>query len=270
MEGGKVLKALSRKKLATGREVDPSMFRADGSRKSAIGFLGQIKNKITGGTMTEFSTDMMYKGKKIEIPTLVPTQSKEAIEHMQNMEPGKGWNMKDPINKQIINTASEHAKMRLAQGKSQFYVDGEEQRLNKAEGSLLDYVAEKARSTSAISSDKQLKMAKKLGFNKQDLKDATTFGETYSRASQDGGKGDAARHIGLGWAAAQTDNPDTAYKIITARDVGLGLFSGEGKLGVAMDIHNNKLGFNLGHLSKEKMQEAAKKLIESGEAKTIR
>ena len=115
-----------------------------------------------------------------------------------------------------------------------------------------------------------MNMAKKLGFNKQDLKDATTFGETYSRASQDGGKGDAARHIMLGWATAQTDNPDTVYKIITARDVGLGLVGGEGKLGVEMDLHNNKLGFNLGKLSKEKAQKEARKLIESGEAKTIR
>ena len=53
--------------------------------------------------MTEFS-DMLYEGEKIEIPTLVPTQSKEAIEYMQNMEPGMNWNMKDPMAKQIINT----------------------------------------------------------------------------------------------------------------------------------------------------------------------
>ena len=259
-----------RKGLAEGSKVDPSMFRSDGSQKSSTGFLGPIKNNITRGTMTEFSTDMLYEGEKIEIPTLVPTQSKEAIEYMQNMEPGTNWNMKDPMAKQIINTARKHAKMRLDQGKSQFYVDGEEQRLKKAEGSLLDYVLEKSKSTSAISADKQMNMAKKLGFNEQDLKDATTFGETYSRASQDGGKGDAARHIMLGWATAQTDNPATAYKIITARDVGLGLVGGEGKLGVEMDLHNNKLGFNLGKLSKEKAQKEARKLIESGEAKTIR
>tara|TARA_B100000214_G_scaffold359612_1_gene321234 strand:- start:409 stop:5949 length:5541 start_codon:yes stop_codon:yes gene_type:complete len=125
-------------KAVGGEVTDPSMFRSDGSKKSARGFLGPIKNNVTGGTMTEFSTDMLYEGEKIKIPTLVPTQSKEAIEYMQNMEPGMNWNMKDPMAKQIINTARKHAKMRLDQGKSQFYVDGEEEILKKAVGGEVD------------------------------------------------------------------------------------------------------------------------------------
>jgi len=123
--GGKVLNALKRKQYQKGSEVRSDMRRADGSTKSARGYLGPIKNNVDGGTMTEFATDMQYKGKSINVPTMVPTQSKEAIAYMQNMEPGKGWNMKDPMAKEIINKAREHARMRLEQNKNPFYQDGE-------------------------------------------------------------------------------------------------------------------------------------------------
>ena len=123
--GGKVLNVLKRKQYQKGSEVRSDMQRADGSTKSARGYLGPIKNKVSGGTMTEFATDMQYKGKSIDVPTMVPTQSKEAIAYMQNMEPGKGWNMEDPMAKEIINKAREHARMRIDQGKSPFYQDGE-------------------------------------------------------------------------------------------------------------------------------------------------
>ena len=123
--GGKVLNALKRGQYQKGSEVRGDMLRADGSTKSARGYLGQVVNNVSGGTMTEFATDMQYKGKSIDVPTMVPTQSKEAIAYMQNMEPGKGWNMKDPMAKEIINKAREHARMRLEQDKNPFYQDGE-------------------------------------------------------------------------------------------------------------------------------------------------
>ena len=70
--------------------ADQGMYRADGAKKSARGFLGPIKNLVTGGTMTEFSTDMEVDGRRIQIPTMVPTLSQEEIQYMQMMEPGKG------------------------------------------------------------------------------------------------------------------------------------------------------------------------------------
>ena len=122
--GGKVLKALTRSKYSKGSEVRSDMKRADGSTKSARGYLGPIKNKVSGGTMTEFATNWEDAG--IEIPTMVPTLSKEEIEYMQNMRPGQGWNVKEnPMDKQIINKAREHARMRLEQDKNPFYQDGE-------------------------------------------------------------------------------------------------------------------------------------------------
>ena len=122
--GGRVLNALKRKQYQKGSEVRSDMRRSDGSTKSARGYLGPIKNKVSGGTMTEFSTDWEDVG--IEIPTMVPTLSKKEIEYMQNMKPGQGWNVKEnPMDKQIINKAREHARMRLEQNKNPFYQDGE-------------------------------------------------------------------------------------------------------------------------------------------------
>ena len=102
------------------------MYRRDGSKKSARGYLGPITNKVSGGTMTEFSTDMQYQGKSIDIPTMVPTLSESEIEYLRNMEPGAGWNLsKSPVERSIINKARAHARKRLEAGKSPFYQDGE-------------------------------------------------------------------------------------------------------------------------------------------------
>lgn len=113
--------------LRLGQEYDPSMYRADGSKKSARGFLGPIKNLVSGGTMTEFSTDLGDE-KRTAIPTMVPTQTSEAIEYMRNMRGGQGWDTENNLmHKQIIDTAREHARMRISQNKSPFYQDGEDE-----------------------------------------------------------------------------------------------------------------------------------------------
>ena len=122
--GGRVLSALKRKQYQQGSEVRSDMQRSDGSTKSTSGYLGPIKNKVSGGTMTEFATNWEDAG--IEIPTMVPTLSKKEIKYMQNMKPGQGWNVREnPIDKQIINKAKQHARMRIDKGKSPFYQDGE-------------------------------------------------------------------------------------------------------------------------------------------------
>ena len=102
--------------------TDPSMFRSDGSKKSARGFLGPIKNNVTGGIMTEVSVDLDIGGQRIQVPTLVPTLTKKEIEILSNMKlEGNAKN----IPKSIIDKAAAHAKKRMAQGKSPFYIDGE-------------------------------------------------------------------------------------------------------------------------------------------------
>ena len=105
--------------------ADQGMYRADGAKKSARGFLGPVKNLISGGTMPEFSTDMNYGGKSIQIPTMVPTLSREEISYLQNMSPGRGWDMSNPIARSVIDKARAHARQRLDEGKSPFYQDDE-------------------------------------------------------------------------------------------------------------------------------------------------
>ena len=114
------------KKALKKRLYKKDMYRADGSKKSARGFLGPITNYVSGGTMTEFATDMQYQGKSIQIPTMVPTLSTSEIEYMRNMKPGAGWNLKESATERsIINKARQHARKRLAEGKSPFYQDKE-------------------------------------------------------------------------------------------------------------------------------------------------
>ena len=120
------------------RKVDKSMFRSDGSKKSATGFLGPIKNLVTGGTMTEFTTNWEDAG--IEIPTMVPTLSAEEVEYMRRMKPGQGWDRSNPIDASILRKAKDHARMRIKQGNSPYYQDGEDQAKQMRAGGIVDNV----------------------------------------------------------------------------------------------------------------------------------
>ena len=46
-------------------KLPPDMFRSDGSKKSARGFLGPIVNKRDGKTMTEFTIGVVIDGKEL-------------------------------------------------------------------------------------------------------------------------------------------------------------------------------------------------------------
>ena len=113
-----------------------NMFRLDGTRKDEHGFLGPIKNS-RGEIMTEFSTTIEMDGKKFLIPTLVPGQTEEALEYMRNMEGGQGFNTKIPIEKQIVDTAAEHAMPFIKAGLSPFYKHGKENRKQNTKGGKL-------------------------------------------------------------------------------------------------------------------------------------
>lgn len=105
-----------------GSVEDPSMYRSDGSKKSAQGFLGPVKNNAEGGIMTEVSVGMKINGKEMEVPTMVPTLTKKEIETLANMElEGNAKN----IPESIIMKAKQHALQRIEQGLSPFYQDGE-------------------------------------------------------------------------------------------------------------------------------------------------
>jgi len=104
-------------------EEDPSMYRRDGAKKSARGYLGPVENKVQGGTMTEVSVGIEIEGEEIEIPTMVPTLTPEEVEILSNMQlEGNAKN----IPRSIIIKAKEHAMKRMKEGKSPFYQDGED------------------------------------------------------------------------------------------------------------------------------------------------
>ena len=113
----------SRRGYQVGGSVeDPSMYRSDGSKKSAQGFLGPVKNNAEGGIMTEVSVGMEINGKEMEVPVMVPTLTKKEIETLANMElEGNAKN----IPESIIMKAKQHALQRIEQGLSPFYQDGE-------------------------------------------------------------------------------------------------------------------------------------------------
>ena len=105
--------------------VDPTMFRSDGTTKSTRGFLGPVENSVTGAIMTEFSTDL-GDPQSTPIPTLVPGQSDKAVEHIQNMKEGQGFDTSVPIEREIVTTARKHAEERIDAGLSPFYTKEED------------------------------------------------------------------------------------------------------------------------------------------------
>tara|TARA_R100000781_G_scaffold84777_1_gene52214 strand:+ start:983 stop:1402 length:420 start_codon:yes stop_codon:yes gene_type:complete len=106
--------------LVKRRENPADMYRSDGSIKSAHGFLGPMVNARDGKIMSEFTVGVQIDGQEVNVPSMVPTLTPEEIEALRNMLPG------EKIPDSIARKAKEHALMRMEQGKSIFYQDGEE------------------------------------------------------------------------------------------------------------------------------------------------
>lgn len=97
-------------------DFDPSMYRADGSRKSSRGYLGPQTNKKTGQTMTEYTIGVQMDGKEVEIPSMVPGLTDKEVDAIRSGE----------VLDSVAVKAKAHAEQRIAQGKSPFYQDLEE------------------------------------------------------------------------------------------------------------------------------------------------
>lgn len=87
--------------------------RNDGTQKGN-GYFGVLKNS-NGQDVTEFSIGIEINGKETEIPTLVPTLTKDEIKAVLLASTGKG-----EIPRSVMKKASEHAKKRMSQGLSPF------------------------------------------------------------------------------------------------------------------------------------------------------
>lgn len=113
---------LSQYRVAPG---DPSLNRrgwgkrADGSEKGS-GFLGLLK-RPDGKVSSEISIGVEMNGKEVEIPTIVPTLSQSELDYLLKNPVGPGH----PIPESIRRKAIEHARRRIAEGKSPFAQPGE-------------------------------------------------------------------------------------------------------------------------------------------------
>jgi hypothetical protein len=102
---------------------DFNAYRKTGEPKSQSGWLGPIKNNVTGGTMTELSIGVEINNQEFEIPSLVPTLNKKEIEHLANRNPEGGLQRSIPIEESIIQKATDHAIPFLQKGQTPFFRD---------------------------------------------------------------------------------------------------------------------------------------------------
>lgn len=93
--------------------------RNDGKTYKGTGWLGELPLK-GGGVATEYSIGVNIGGKEMDIPSLVPTLTKDEVSLMtQDLIPnGK------PLPEAIVRKAAEHAKKMMAEGKSVWANDG--------------------------------------------------------------------------------------------------------------------------------------------------
>ena len=100
-------------------EYDPATWgtRPDGSTKGK-GFLGALK-RPDGAISTEISVGVNIDGKEMDIPTMVPTLSRPELDKLMTLGPD------EKIPESIVKKAADHAKARIAAGKSVFADDSE-------------------------------------------------------------------------------------------------------------------------------------------------
>ncbi|KKK81821.1 hypothetical protein LCGC14_2809600, partial [marine sediment metagenome] len=103
--------------LGKGRVEGKDSLRPDGTKKD-VGFLGVLK-EAGGKDVTEFSisTDLKQNGKIIDFPTMVPTLTEAEIDIMLNDIIPNNKEIPDSI----VRKAEDHARKRIAEGKSVFF-----------------------------------------------------------------------------------------------------------------------------------------------------
>ena len=109
--------------FAEGEEVDNSL-RLDEHKKSAVGWLGPIRNNITGKTMTELSIGGGKEGEPF-YPLMNPLLNEKEIEHLQDNDyEGKAYKLQETeIGRQMLEKAQKFYLMRKREGLSPFYKD---------------------------------------------------------------------------------------------------------------------------------------------------
>jgi len=104
-------------------------------------------------------------------------------------------------------------------------------------------------------------IAQMLGIDPEDLEWAKSLGKKYGKAEELDGRGDAARHLALGWLAKKSNYPSLTKFAINAREVLELDFKGG-----PMDVENNKRGFNLPAADRQEAEQQIMDMISSGDA----
>jgi len=109
-----------------------------------------------------------------------------------------------------------------------------------------------------------------VGMKAEDLDWASSLGKKYGAKEELDGRGDAARHLALGWLAANAESPATAKRAIQAREyldtdyireILGGKFAGK-----EMDLRNNELGMQIPAKTREEAERIIGQMIEGKEA----
>ena len=103
-------------------------------------------------------------------------------------------------------------------------------------------------------------ITKALGVSKQDIDWAKSLDKKFPESEQLDGRGDAARHLALGWLAKKSKYPTASQFAINAREfVELDLKGGP------MDVANNNKGFKIDADTREDAEKEIMKMIRNKE-----
>jgi hypothetical protein len=111
--------------------------RADGSQKGR-GFLGLLR-RPDGGVSSEISIGVNFDGKEVEIPTMVPTLTRQEVDALLKTPLTNG---DSAIPQPIIDKAVAYARQRMAQGKSPFASENESPLSPQSSGDFSDILSE--------------------------------------------------------------------------------------------------------------------------------
>lgn len=103
-------------------------------------------------------------------------------------------------------------------------------------------------------------VAEALGISEEGIKWAKSMSKKYPEVEELDGRGDAARHLALGWLAKQSNYPSFSKFAANARE-----FIEFDVKGGAMDIENNNRGFDINASTFEEAEKEIERLINSGE-----
>jgi hypothetical protein len=96
-------------------------FRYNSQDPKGLGYFGNLQRPDGTGFMGEYSITVDLNGQPMEIPSMVPTLTKDEVQHILTMKEG------DRIPRSIQTKAIEFAKQRLAAGLPVFARTGEQQ-----------------------------------------------------------------------------------------------------------------------------------------------